>query len=63
MKLEVIIGMCGIVVLECVNLVTLRYDGYALMTAISIIAGLTGYKYGQRKNNSYEEVETDSKSY
>ena len=39
-----IVAIIGLVVLECVNLMTANYDGSILLTIGAIIGGIAGYE-------------------
>ena len=62
MKGEVIVAMVCITVLEIIALLK-GIDGALLSMVIAVLAGLAGYKYGERKNNYGEEKRGDGREY
>jgi len=44
-----IVAICGLVILEVVNLFTAKIDGNLLLTIGAIIGGIAGYEFKQTK--------------
>lgn len=44
-----IVAIGGLVVIEIVNLLTVRYDGALIGAISSIIGGIAGYEIGKRR--------------
>ncbi len=62
MKAEVIVAMVCITILEVIALLK-GIDGALFSTVIAVLAGLAGYKYGERKNYYGEEKRRDGCEY